>query len=188
MIDVGRKALFLDRDGVINVDHGYVHRVDQIEFCDGIFDLVRHARALGYAVVVVTNQAGIGRGFYTEADFRKLTAWMLAEFDRRGAKIDRVYHCPDHPVHGLGEHRRESSWRKPNPGMLLQAARDMGLVLQSSVMVGDKGSDIVAGQRAGVARTIRLVHVAAVEAGDDDDTNARADVLVTTLSDIAQYL
>ena len=114
-----RAALFLDRDGVINEDHGYVYRKEDVVFVEGIFDLCRAARARGMAIVVITNQAGIGRGYYTEADFRALSAWMLDEFARRGAPIDRIYHCPDHPEHGLGDYKRDSFDRKPNPGMIL---------------------------------------------------------------------
>lgn len=178
-----RKALFLDRDGVINVDHGYVHLPEQVEFCAGIFELVRRARALGYAVVVVTNQAGIGRGLYTEADLDRLTAWMSAEFARRDAPIDRFYHCPCHPEHGVGAYRRESPMRKPNPGMLLLAAQELNLALTESVMVGDKGSDILAGQRAGVARTIRVGRP-----GTEDDMPVQADIAVDAVADVAQYL
>lgn len=178
-----RKAVFLDRDGVVNIDHGYVHRIDQFEFLDGIFDLVRQARALGYAVVIVTNQAGIGRGLYTEQDYQVLTAWMQAEFVHQGAPIDRVYHCPDHPEQGLGDYRRDSPLRKPNPGMLLLAAQELNLALAESVMVGDRGSDIVAGQRAGVARTIRVGRAVA-----HDDIPAVADTVVDAVIDVAQFL
>ena len=145
-----RRALFLDRDGVVNVDRGYVHRIDQWTFVPGIFDLVARARALGYLVVVVTNQAGIGRGYYSEQDFQALSQWMLDQFAHAGAEIDRVYHCPDHPEHGLGIHRRDTPMRKPGPGMLLQAAADLGLDLSQSVMIGDHETDIVAGRQAGV--------------------------------------
>ena len=151
-----RKALFLDRDGVINVDHGYVHRVEQFDFCPGITELIIYAVAAGYAVVVVTNQAGIGRGLYTEADFEKLNAWMLAELAKRGALIERIYHCPHHPEHGVGEYRRESPLRKPNPGMLLLAAQELGLDLSRSLIVGDHESDIQAGLRAGLAQTVLI--------------------------------
>ncbi|MBU6261143.1 MAG: HAD family hydrolase [Burkholderiales bacterium] len=149
-----RRALFLDRDGVINVDHGYVHRVEQFEFCPGIVELIAHANARGWAVVVVTNQSGIARGYYGEADFEALTAWMQAELARRGATVDRVYHCPCHPEQGVGAYRRESPLRKPNPGMLLQAAAELGLDLAASVIVGDSESDIEAGRRAGLGRLI----------------------------------
>ena len=154
-----RAALFLDRDGVINEDHGYVYRKEDVVFVEGIFDLCRAARARGMAIVVITNQAGIGRGYYTEADFRALSAWMLDEFARRGAPIDRIYHCPDHPEHGLGDYKRDSFDRKPNPGMILKAQRDLDLDLAASVLVGDKESDIEAGRRAGVGQNILVNQV-----------------------------
>jgi len=149
-----RPALFLDRDGVINIDHGYVHRPEQVTFCDGIFALVAAARALGMAVVVVTNQAGIGRGLYTEADFTALCDWMHGCFVEAGAPLDRIYHCPYHPEHGVGAYRRESDWRKPGPGMLLQAAVDLTLDLRASMLVGDNETDIHAGIAAGLRTTV----------------------------------
>ncbi len=145
-------ALFLDRDGVINVDHGYVHRVEDFDFIPGIFDLVRAAQCLGYKVIVVTNQAGIGRGYYTEAQFHVLTQWMQRRFEERGATIDAVYFCPFHPEHGIGGYRKESPFRKPNPGMLLLAAQDWDLNLNQCVLLGDKMSDIEAAIAAGVKR------------------------------------
>lgn len=147
---VGGGALFLDRDGVINVDHGYVHRVEDFEFVPGIFELVRGARELGLLPVVVTNQAGIGRGMYTEADFQALTRWMSGRFDAAGAPLAAVYHCPTHPTAGIGPYRVPSPMRKPNPGMLLAARDDLGIELARSALVGDKGSDIAAGRAAGV--------------------------------------
>lgn len=150
MSDAMRPALFLDRDGVINIDHAYVHRPDDFQFIDGIFELVAAANQAGYLVIVVTNQAGIGRGYYSEADFHALTDWMKARFAQHGAHIDGVYYCPFHPEHGIGEYRRESEYRKPGPGMLIQAAREHGIDLNASIMVGDKITDMQAGQRAGV--------------------------------------
>ena len=102
-----RGALFIDRDGVVNTDHGYVHRSDQFEFIDGIFDLCRAAVGSGLDVVVVTNQAGIGRGLYSEDDFQRLTVWMQERFAEEGAPIRAVYHCPFHPEHGIGRFKRE---------------------------------------------------------------------------------
>lgn len=153
-----RPALFLDRDGVINVDHGYVHREADFEFVDSIFPLVAAANGAGYAVIVVTNQAGIGRGYYSEADFHALTEWMCARFLANGASIDAVYFCPDHPQHGIGRFKRQSDCRKPAPGMLLQAERDHTLDLARSVLIGDKPSDIEAGRRAGVGTLLYLRH------------------------------
>jgi D-glycero-D-manno-heptose 1,7-bisphosphate phosphatase len=157
MTPPGRRALFLDRDGVINVDRHYVHRVEDFEFLPGIFELCTAAEACGYLIVVVTNQAGIGRGYYTEDDFQHLTTWMVAVFRQRGIGIARVYHCPYHPTAGVGEYRRESFDRKPQPGMLLKARDDLGLDLAASVLIGDKDSDIDAGRAAGVGCLVRLV-------------------------------
>lgn len=145
-----RPALFLDRDGIINVDHGYVYRIDEFDFVDGIFELVAMGNLLGFLVVVVTNQAGIGRGYFTEADFQILTDWMKKKFAEQGGKIDAVYHCPYHPEHGIGRYRRASSFRKPEPGMFLQAALEHKINLNNSIMVGDKESDMVAGAAAGI--------------------------------------
>jgi D-glycero-D-manno-heptose 1,7-bisphosphate phosphatase len=120
------KALFLDRDGVINVERGYVHRREDFHFQEGIFDLCRAAQRLGFRVVVVTNQAGIGRGYYTESMFLELTRWMIHEFACRHVRIAGLYYCPAHPDHGLG------------------------------VLVGDRVSDIAAARAAGVGTRILL--------------------------------
>ena len=160
----GCKALFLDRDGVINVDRNYVHRVEDFEFVPGIFDLCAAAAERGFLIVVVTNQAGIGRGLYTEADFQRLTSWMVGTFRQRGIDIARVYHCPYHPTAGVGEYRRESFDRKPNPGMLLKARDELNLDLAASVLIGDKDSDIAAGLAAGVGHLLKLVPGAAATA------------------------
>ena len=153
---MGTPALFLDRDGVINVDHGYVHRIEDFEFMPGIFELCRAAKARGHKLVVVTNQAGIGRGLYTEADFHTLTDWMKARFAKQGAPLDGVYFCPTHPTAGVGAYRVESGFRKPGPGMLLQAARELALDMAASTMVGDKPSDVIAASAAGVGQMTLL--------------------------------
>jgi len=150
------KALFLDRDGVINIEGCYVHTRDTFRFQDGIFDLCRAAQALEYLLVVVTNQAGIARGYYTEGEYLDLTDWILANFLEHQIQIARVYHCPYHPIHGIGEYRRDSFDRKPNPGMLLRAKGEFDLDLASCLLIGDKLSDIAAGQAAGVGTTILL--------------------------------
>lgn len=156
MTGAARRALFLDRDGVINVEKNYVYRIEDFEFLPGIFELCATARELDYLLVVITNQAGIGRGYYTEADFQRLTEWMLGEFRTRGIDIARVYHCPYHPTAGLGDYKRESFDRKPNPGMILRARQDLGLDLGGSILLGDKDSDIEAGRAAGVGHLIKL--------------------------------
>ncbi|EOH6073786.1 D-glycero-beta-D-manno-heptose 1,7-bisphosphate 7-phosphatase [Burkholderia cenocepacia] len=177
------KALFLDRDGVINVDYGYVHRQQDCVFVDGIFDLVRLANATGYQVVVVTNQAGIGRGYFSESQFVAFMDWMRRRFDERGARIDRVYFCPHHPVAGMGRYRQACACRKPQPGMLHDARRDLDLDLSASILVGDKPSDLDAGARAGVGRRFLFV--------GDRPGHAQADPaaeVVARLSDVGAAL
>ncbi len=147
-------ALFLDRDGVVNVDHGYVCTPDRFELVDGIDDLCRRFAAAGYRIVIVTNQAGIGRGYYTVEQFLAFTAWMVGSFATRGIEIARVYHCPFHPTEGIGNYRRDSYDRKPNPGMLFRARDELALDLAGSVLVGDKASDIEAARAAGVGHPV----------------------------------
>lgn len=144
-----RKALFLDRDGVVNADHGYVHRKENFDFVDGVFDLVSAARGKGYAVVIITNQSGIGRGYYTEAALVELMGWLKTKL-----AYDAYYFCPYHPEHGIGEFKRESEDRKPHPGMLLRAAKDHGLDLARSLMIGDQETDMQAAKKAGVGTKI----------------------------------
>lgn len=167
-------ALFLDRDGVINVERNYVWRIEDFEFVPGIFELCHVARDAGLIPIVVTNQAGIGRGYYTEDAFQQLTAWMLDQFRLRGIRIGRVYHCPYHPTAGLGEYRRESFDRKPNPGMILKARDDFALDLTRSVLLGDKDSDLEAGRAAGVGHNLKLLHDPCAE--DDPDRLEFADL------------
>ena len=148
------RALLLDRDGVINVNHGYVHRPEQFEFIDGIFDLARAAHARQYKLVVITNQAGIARGFYAEQQFQELTDWMCEQFVNKGAQIAKVYFSPYHPTEGLGVYKKDDFSRKPHPGMILEAQKDFNLDLKESVLIGDKASDIQAGLAAGVGCNI----------------------------------
>lgn len=148
------RALFLDRDGVINVNHGYVHTRENFDFIDGIFDICRLAKQRGYLLIVATNQAGIGRGYYTEQDFHDLTAWMLQQFSSHGAEITKVYFCAEHPEYGVGRYKCDSIFRKPSPGMILAAANEFCIDLDKSVFVGDNISDIDAGKAAGIGVNI----------------------------------
>lgn len=173
------RALFLDRDGVINLDAGYTYRIDVFRFVDGIFDLCRLAHRLGYLLIVVTNQAGIGRGYYTEADFQTLTAWMRGRFAAEDAPLAAVYHCPYHPD-GIGEYRRQSDWRKPAPGMLLQAAADFSLDLAASLLIGDSEHDIEAARAAGLGAAVRL--------GDPASVISQADVIIASHAEICVWL
>jgi D-glycero-D-manno-heptose 1,7-bisphosphate phosphatase len=154
-----RRALFLDRDGVINEDCGYCHRIDQWVWVPGIFETIKTANRLNFAVIIVTNQAGIARGYYDESHFLALSRWMREEFDRNNAPITAVYYCPYHPD-GRPPYDRNSPLRKPGPGMLMQAARDHELDLKRSLLIGDQESDIQAGRAAGLARTALLARAA----------------------------
>ncbi len=145
------RALFLDRYGVINVNHGYVYRPENFDFIDGIFDLARAAHAQHYKLVVITNQAGIARGFYSEQQFHELTKWMCDQFIMLGAPISKVYFSPYHPTEGIGEYKKDDPSRKPHPGMILQAQRELNLDLENSILIGDKPGDIQAGVAAGVS-------------------------------------
>ena len=146
-----KKALFLDRDGVINVDYDYVHKVEKFEFIDGIFELCRYYQNLGFMIFVITNQSGISRGYYSEADFELLSLWMVEEFVKHDVDIKKVYHCPHHP-----QTTGECSCRKPAAGMLLDAKYEFDIDLENSVLVGDNERDIEAGLKAGLHETYLL--------------------------------
>ena len=150
------KALFLDRDGVINVDKHYVYRVEDCEFIEGIFDLCRKAKQDGYLVIVVTNQAGIAKGKYTEEDYFKFRDYVHAEFVKRGCPIDAEYYCPYHTDAVIEKYCKDSEDRKPNPGMILKAQKDFDIDLSQSILIGDKQSDIEAGKRANVGKLINV--------------------------------
>ncbi|WP_457592294.1 D-glycero-beta-D-manno-heptose 1,7-bisphosphate 7-phosphatase [Hydrogenimonas sp.] len=145
------RALFLDRDGVINVDHGYVGRIEDFRFVDGILDFIAAAQRKGYLPIVVTNQSGIGRGYYGREDFERLTAWMVERMRDHGIAIDRsqVFSCPHAPEEGC-------SCRKPEPGMFAEAAKRFHIDMANSWMIGDKESDIEAARRAGVGHRLRV--------------------------------
>lgn len=144
---ISQSCIFIDRDGVINEDHNYVHRWEDFHFIDGVVDALVRLKAAGYYIVVVTNQSGIGRGFFTDNDFHILSEKMLRWLQQRSVQVDAIYHCPHLP-------QDNCACRKPAPGMILQAAREHNLDLSSSYIIGDKLSDIEAGQRANVGQQI----------------------------------
>ncbi len=143
------KAAFLDRDGVINEDYGYISKIEDITFTPGIFELLRLLRDKGFELFIVTNQSGIARGYYTEDDFRRLMTWLIHELETKGIVIRDYAYCPHHP-----EIDGECRCRKPAPGMILDLAAKYAIDLEASLVIGDKVSDIQAGERAGVATNI----------------------------------
>jgi D-glycero-D-manno-heptose 1,7-bisphosphate phosphatase len=151
-----RRALFLDRDGVINEDSGYVGTVDRFVFKNGVFAFLHAAQDLGYYLVIVTNQSGVGRGYYTEKDYENVTAHMLATLAKGGVAVAATDACYEHKKEALPPYNRESFWRKPNPGMILSTAIRLNIDLPKSVMLGDKGSDTQAAQAAGVGLCLLL--------------------------------
>lgn len=170
-----RPALFLDRDGVINEDVGYLHRVEQFRFLPGVLDACKQMHEAGYALVVVTNQSGIARGYYSEVQFQQLTHWMTQQFAQAGAPLAGVYFCPHHPEFAVAGQAVPCSCRKPEPGMLLQAAAELELDLAKSIMVGDKEDDVRAGRAAGVGCCVRI-------AADPATTSTDADLCLTSLA------
>jgi D-glycero-D-manno-heptose 1,7-bisphosphate phosphatase len=162
-----RRAAFLDRDGVINVDRGYVHRIEDFEFVPGTLQACQELARRGWLLVVATNQSGIGRGLYEVRDFDVLTDWMRARFEESGAPLAGVYYCPHHPTEALDGFRIRCDCRKPQPGLLLQAARDLALDLAQSVLFGDTCEDLLAAQSAGIAHRVLLGKDGRVPPRDD---------------------
>ncbi len=152
----GRRAAFLDRDGVINIDRGYVYRAEDFEFVPGVLQGARRFHELGYALVVVSNQSGIGRGLFSESQFHLLSDWMRQKFMAAGAPLSGVYFCPHHPTEARDPYLRSCDCRKPAPGMLLSAANDLQLDLRASAMFGDKPSDLEAALAAHVPLRVLL--------------------------------
>ena len=143
-----QKALFLDRDGVINVEKEYLCKIEDFEFIDGIMELCLHYQNNGYQIFIVTNQSGIARKYYSKEDFNKLSSWMTQEFKNNGVIINKVYYCPHHPdISG------ECTCRKPHDGMLQLARKEFNIDLANSIIIGDKERDIEAGLNAGLKET-----------------------------------
>lgn len=147
----GRPAAFLDRDGVINVDHGYTFRPEDLEFTPTAAEGIGLLNAAGYPVLVVTNQSGVARGLYGTADIERFHAHLQARLARHGAHVDSFYYCACHPDGIVAEYAIEHEDRKPAPGMLLRAMREWGVEAEGSFMIGDKASDMEAADRAGIA-------------------------------------
>ena len=177
------KALFLDRDGVINKEKNYLYNIQEFEFIEGVFEACKFFQEVGYLLVVITNQAGIARNYYSEDDFHVLNNWMLEQFEGRGVKIAKVYYSPFHPKYGIGKYRKDSWCRKPKPGMIFQAKNELGTDLSKSILVGDKESDIEAGLAAnvGLKVLVRSGHII-------DENSTKADEIIDSIRELPQLL
>jgi D-glycero-D-manno-heptose 1,7-bisphosphate phosphatase len=174
-------AIFLDRDGVLNHEVGYLHLPEDVRWVEGIIPLCLTAQRLGYKLVVITNQSGIARGLYTEQHFHDLMAWMRAELSVHGITLDAVYYCPYHPEHGIGPYKREHEDRKPSPGMILRGARDLDLDLTRSILIGDRCSDIAASHAAHLRQAFLL-------AGTETQPCPGSALSVNSLAEVEQWL
>lgn len=147
----GYKALFLDRDGVVNIEKDYLYKIEDFEFIDGILEVCKHFLTLGYKIIVITNQSGIARGYYTNEEYEKLTAWMVNEFNKHNIEITKVYHCPHHP-----ELNGECECRKPKSGLFLKAKDEFNIDMQNSIVIGDNKRDIEAAINVGIKEAYLL--------------------------------
>jgi D-glycero-D-manno-heptose 1,7-bisphosphate phosphatase len=176
-----KPAVFLDRDGTLNIDKGYVHRVEDWEWIPGAIDAIVALKKAGFLVIVITNQAGIARGYYDETDMNNLHTMINKELKVHGATIDGFYHCPHHPEFGMV---RECECRKPMPGLIDQAKQDFGIDMVRSWLVGDKASDTQAGMAAGIKSIL-------VETGYGSAERAllaKNDIYVTDIAEASRYI
>ncbi len=149
---MSRKAAFIDRDGVLNEERAFVHRIEDFVFVPGAVEALRALKSAGYALVVVTNQSGIARGLYSEADYLALTGHMRELLAAEGISLDAVEYCPHLPDAPVAHYRLECDCRKPKPGMLRKAIRTLDIEPGASFLVGDRLSDVEAGRAAGIGR------------------------------------
>ncbi len=157
------KTIFLDRDGVINKEISYLHKIDDFKFIDGIFKTCLYFQNLGYRIIIITNQSGISRGYYTESDYQKLTQWMLEQFKCKNVNILDVFHCPHGPD-------STCNCRKPKPGMFLKAKAIYNINMEDSWMIGDMEADVKAANSAGILNTILVRSGHKI---DESNSNAR---------------
>lgn len=153
-----RRGLLLDRDGVINVDHGYVGKAEQFSFIPGLFPFLRTASDRGFRLAILTNQSGVARGYYTEDEYQNLTKWMLGQFSKQGIVIDLTLACFEHTEAQHKQYARESYWRKPNPGMVLDAVQKLSLDPSRSVFLGDHLRDMQAAQSGKIGSCLWLTN------------------------------
>ena len=171
-----KKAVFIDRDGVINVEKDYLYKIDEFEFIEGVFDSLKYLQDIGYLLFIITNQSGIGRGYYSEAQYEMLTNWMLSEFNKKGIEISEVEHCPHMPD-------ANCSCRKPKVGMISNILKKHDIDLKNSWLIGDKSSDIETAFNAGINNSIQ------VRSGHTfDESKSQADFIVDSIKYIKSII
>ena len=170
------KTIFLDRDGVINKDINYLHKIDDFEFIDGIFDVCLYFQSLGYKIIIITNQSGISRGYYSHSDYQKVTQWMLDQFKYNNISILDVFHCPHGPD-------STCDCRKPKPGMFLKAKDKHNTGMEKSWMIGDKERDTVAANSAGIDNTILIRSSHKI-----DESNSNAKIILDSIQQAKQII
>ena len=147
---MANKAIFFDRDGTLNVDKDYLYKKEEFEWMDGAVETIRFANENGYKVIVITNQSGVARGYFKEADVKALHDWMNGQLKEYGAHIDAFYYCPHHPEAVVPEYRKKCKCRKPGPKLVEDACRDFDIDKKASVMIGDADRDVQCAEKAGV--------------------------------------
>lgn len=177
-------AIFLDRDGTLNVDHGYVHEIDDFQFIDGVIEACLKLKDMGFLLVLVTNQSGIARGKFTEDQFMTLTEWMDWSLADRGIDLDGIYFCPHHPEGSVKEFSQVCDCRKPQPGMFLTAKEELNIDMASSYMVGDKLEDMQAAAAAGVGNKILVRTGKPVTA----ESEGAADAVLESLAALPSFI
>jgi len=170
------KTIFLDRDGVINKDINYLHKIDDFEFIDGIFDVCLYFQSLGYKIIIITNQSGISRGYYNHSDYQKVTQWMLDQFKYKNINILDIFHCPHGPD-------STCDCRKPKPGMFLKAKDKHNTDMEKSWMIGDKEIDTIAANSAGIDNTILIRSSHKV-----DESNSNAKIILDSIQQAKQII
>ncbi len=181
---MSKPAVFIDRDGVINVDRGYVHKRDDFEYIDGVFEATKKLKEMGYLLVLVTNQSGIARGMFTEDQFEILTEWMDWNFADNDVDFDGIYYCPHHPEATVEKYKEACDCRKPNPGMLVSAQRFLDIDMENSIMIGDKKEDMMAAQAAGVGTRILVRTGKPVT----EEGEALATAVLDSVADVPKFL
>ena len=170
------KTIFLDRDGVINKEINYLHKIDDFEFINGIFDACQYFQSLGYKIIIITNQSGISRGYYNVIDYQKVTQWMLDQFKYKSINILDIFHCPHGPD-------STCDCRKPKPGMFLKAKAKHNTDMEKSWMIGDKERDTIAANSAGIDNTILIRSSHRI-----DEPNSNAKIILDSIQQVKQII